>query len=273
MKLQKINSSEQFQELFRNAKREKGSILTNIYPGQTICQTAVEEGRLFFTVRDSELFFFEEKDGFFNIFFAASRDADVISLLNDIKWDVDISVPLVTELVVRTGKDQGLGSPTAVLKRMMHVGDLKRPGASASQAEGRDLAVIRMADESDIETVSEIFRNHFNPLTERIPVRKELSSLIENQSVILAMDADRCVGFIIYEKSGQGLHLRYWWIAENQRGKGIGSRLMDHFFEASEGTRRQFLWVFEDNDNAIKRYRHYGFDFDGTQDDIYILKN
>ena len=273
MNLQKINSPEEFQELFRNAKREKGSILTNIYPGQTVCQTAVDECRLFFTVRDSELFFFEEKKGFFNIFFAVSRDADVISLLNDIKRDEGIAVPMVTELVVRTGKDQSLGSPSAVLKRMMHVGDLKRHEASASQAEGRELTEIKMADEYDIETVSEIFRNHFNPLTERIPDEKELRSLIENKGIILAMDAERCVGFIIYEKSGQGLHLRYWWIAEDQRGKGIGSRLMDHFFEASEGTRRQFLWVFADNDNAIKRYRHYGFDFDGTQDDIYILKN
>ncbi len=48
--------------------------------------------------------------------------------------------------------------------------------------------------------------------------------------------------------------------------------LKDFFFIQAEGVSVNSFWVFSDNTNAIERYKHYGFSFDGLADEIYIVK-
>jgi len=37
-------------------------------------------------------------------------------------------------------------------------------------------------------------------------------------------------------------------------------------FAAGSDTKRQYFWVKTDNENAIKRYQHYGFAFEPMKD-------
>ena len=37
-------------------------------------------------------------------------------------------------------------------------------------------------------------------------------------------------------------------------------------FAAGRDTKRQYFWVKTDNDNAVKRYQHYGFQFEPMKD-------
>ena len=54
-------------------------------------------------------------------------------------------------------------------------------------------------------------------------------------------------------------YLRYWFTHPDFRDKKVGSRLLRRFFEEGRDTKRQLFWVIRSNENAIKRYRHYGF--------------
>jgi hypothetical protein len=47
--------------------------------------------------------------------------------------------------------------------------------------------------------------------------------------------------------------------------------LLNEFFSNSVGTKRQLFWVIQTNENAIKRYIHYGFNSENLYD--YILTN
>jgi GNAT superfamily N-acetyltransferase len=66
-------------------------------------------------------------------------------------------------------------------------------------------------------------------------------------------------GFLIFELSSATLYLRYWFTHPDFRGRKVGSRLMRRFFEEGKETRRQILWVMRTNEDAMEKYRHYGF--------------
>lgn len=248
-------------------KKNFGTVVSNIYPGNAILEEAYRKDKIEVEQTDESIFAFEKARGFYKVYFASPKAEGVLSNLDSLAKD--FSEPLVLEHVIREGKDECLGEPSQILKRMVHQGILSP--ALSRQANKAIPFHTKDAEEKDIYDLEEIFENHFNPLTERIPDRAELLNLIHGKSIKLAVGEGKIVGFIIFQKEGVSLHLRYWWTAAGYRGMGVGSMLMHHFIVASGKTGRQFLWVFSDNENAIKRYRHYGFEFDGTEDDIYIF--
>ena len=46
---------------------------------------------------------------------------------------------------------------------------------------------------------------------------------------------------------------------------------MRSMFAAGSNTKRQYFWVKADNENAIKRYQHYGFAFEPLKDVVLAL--
>ena len=73
------------------------------------------------------------------------------------------------------------------------------------------------------------------------------------------------MGHLIFELSASTLYLRYWFTHPDYRDKKVGSRLLRRFFEEGKDTKRQLFWVIRTNENAIKRYKHYGF----TEENMY----
>ena len=76
---------------------------------------------------------------------------------------------------------------------------------------------------------------------------------------------------MIYEKNPSTLYLRYWFVHPDYQDKKVGSDLMNVFLKRGKDTKRQLLWVRQDNENALARYHHYGFKKDDMCD--YILTN
>ena len=70
----------------------------------------------------------------------------------------------------------------------------------------------------------------------------------------------------------KGQTLRYWHVAGDRHGQGIGSRLMHAFLARCAESRRVTLWVVADNAAAIAKYHHYGFGEDGMIDDIMVKR-
>ena len=129
---------------------------------------------------------------------------------------------------------------------------------------------IRKATEKDIPQVSHLLHAFFNAQTEQIPYDEELCSYARQEHVLLYEDHGQVAGFLIYEQNNTTLYLRYWFTRPEFRNSGVGSRLFRHFFEEGKVTKRQLLWVIRTNENAIKRYRHYGFHEENMFD--YVLQ-
>ena len=118
---------------------------------------------------------------------------------------------------------------------------------------------IRPATENDIPIVSEMLHKYFDEKTEQIPYDEELLDYARQGHVLVCEEGGQIAGFLIYELTTTTLYLRYWFTHPDYRDKKVGSRLLRRFFEEGKDTKRQLFWVIRNNENAIVRYKHYGF--------------
>jgi len=118
---------------------------------------------------------------------------------------------------------------------------------------------IRNAKLIDIQEVQTLLTNNFDKYTEQIPVYEELEQWVKQSHLIVYELDSKIVGFLIYDLTGVTLYLRYWFVCPEYRDLKIGSELIREYLYRGKETKRQIFWVIESNDNAIKRYEHYGF--------------
>ena len=97
----------------------------------------------------------------------------------------------------------------------------------------------------------------------------KLTSPIKGTVLAVYKEEGEIIGFVIFESSRSTHYLRYWFVHPKHRDKKIGSILLKTFFYEGRNTRRQLFWVITDNENAVKRYEHYGFKNEAMKD--YVL--
>lgn len=249
-------------------KKLRGNVVSNITLSPSLSDS-LRNGDLTCWNFNESFYFFENQGNFFRLYFASVPGEDIIFNASKLIESQGIKKPVVIEHIIRAEKDIKIGIPSAVLKRMSHLNPLYLPAKNTMNGNHHDL--LKPAVIEDLNEIKTILDSNFNPFKERIPSEDELKELMNQNCIYLAWHNNEIAGLIIFQKEGVNLHLRYWWTHPEYRGLGIGSKLMSEFIKASQTTRRQFLWVFADNENAIKRYKHYGFDFDGTEDEIFVL--
>lgn len=118
---------------------------------------------------------------------------------------------------------------------------------------------VRCAEEVDMPEISRLLHAFFDEQTEQIPYDEELQEYARQRHVLVCEENGKLAGFLIYEINATTLYLRYWFTHPDFRDKKVGSRLLRRFFEEGKDTKRQLFWVIRSNENAIKRYKHYGF--------------
>ena len=101
---------------------------------------------------------------------------------------------------------------------------------------------------------------------------KELEDFAERLQLLVIKDGDKLCGFLIAEIIGVSWYLRYWYTSQDYRNQGIGAKLLKTSLLMAGETKRQMFWVISDNDNAIKRYEHYGFKRENMNDYVLIKK-
>ena len=129
---------------------------------------------------------------------------------------------------------------------------------------------VRKATEGDIPLVSQLLHDFFDAKTEQIPYDEELQEYARQGHVLLCEERGQMAGFLVYELNSSTIYLRYWFTHPDYRDRKVGSRLLRRFFEEGKDTKRQLFRVIRSNENAIKRYRHYGFAEENMFD--YVMK-
>jgi GNAT superfamily N-acetyltransferase len=88
---------------------------------------------------------------------------------------------------------------------------------------------------------------------------------------VLTIKADGSLAAILFlETQGFTSTVRYWVVADKFQSRGFGSALIRHYFAAQSAVRRFILWVTVDNENAVQKYRHYGYAPDGLIDHVLL---
>lgn len=134
--------------------------------------------------------------------------------------------------------------------------------SSMSNNDGMLFEKLENLKEANINQVSEIlalFHQYFDPKAEQIPDELEIKNWIAKGSLLLYEVENKIAGFIIFDLNGITLYLRYWFVHPEYREQKIGSKLFQYFLYKGKNSKRQLFWVITTNENAIKRYKHYGF--------------
>jgi peptidyl-dipeptidase Dcp len=75
------------------------------------------------------------------------------------------------------------------------------------------------------------------------------------------VDSGRMIGSLVLMDGGQAAQLRYFLLEPQYRGLGPGTKLMDLFMEFLRGCGyvSSYLWTTEQQVNAAKLYKRYGY--------------
>jgi ribosomal protein S18 acetylase RimI-like enzyme len=115
-----------------------------------------------------------------------------------------------------------------------------------------------------------LLESAFDRYADQLPRAYEIEGAIAARQ-IMAIKCDGVLAALLYfETQGFTSTVRYWVVAEGFRSKRFGAALMRHYFASQAAVRRFILWVTADNENAVQKYRHYGYSPDGLVDHVLV---
>lgn len=255
--MQTVSSIDNLRILSGKIRALHKGFLTNFYLDEAKHAIWIAKGDCFVEQVGDSLFIIKQSPSFWNVFYCSTTIEQLSSDLQlffvehnsrTMMFDVVGHAVQCQPLVEMFRKNDCVEAASFV--RMTHITE------SVDYIEDDS---IRRALESDIPIISQLLHGFFDARTEQIPYDEELLEYCRQSHVLVCMEQGRLVGFLIFELNATTIYLRYWFTHPDYRDKKVGSRLLRRFFEEGKDTKRQMFWVMRTNENAIKRYKHYGF--------------
>lgn len=219
---------------------------------------------------DKSLFVVRENEGFHNLYFVSTTHAQLEENLNAFMLTNNIQPPLVVDIVGRD-KDIAILKETLVGCGFSQYCSLVRMSRAVEKEEPQQ-GEITYASKEDSKQIDDLLLQYFDPLCEQLPTLRQIEQWIEQKRILLRKIDGEIDGFLIFEITGVTSYLRYWFTHPDYRNQKVGSSLLRQFFAESNSTKRQIFWVIESNENAIKRYEHYGFVTEKMYDKVMIKR-
>lgn len=261
--MQKVESIEQLQQLSTEIRSLRRGFITNFFLDPVKHGLWIAKGDCYTECIGSTLFIIKRSPSFWNVFYCSTTHeefgADLSAFIA-----VHSASTMMFDIVGRDLQCQSMVE-LFISKGCKEATSLVRMTRMTTPMEYTPDNSIRKATENDIQEVSHLLHTYFDEQTEQIPYDEELLEYARQGHVLVCEQEGKMTGFLIYELSVTTIYLRYWFTHPDYRDKKVGSRLLRRFFEEGKDTKRQLFWVIRTNENAIKRYRHYGF----TEENMY----
>lgn len=268
--MEQISSIEQLRELQTSIRQKRLGYLTNFYIDEYKHNVWINEGDFFYILYESTVFFIKRSHTFWNVFYSCTTIESLCESLCHLK----LEYPLIEFILDIVGKDTQCNQ---IVSKLTNIGcklasSLVRMSKITEETDFYEDAKISYPNEDEVKKVFEYLHKYFDEKTEQLPYLKELQSYANDGHILVYKEEGDIAGFLIHEMNNTTNYLRYWFTHPNYRDKKIGSKLLRHFFKIGEDTKRQIFWVIQSNENAIKRYRHYGFKEENMFDYVLMLK-
>ena len=247
--------------------RDKGRMVSNFFPDEKRMTRWCANGTFAHEERGETTFLVRRQETFSSLYFLSTS---VEALAKDVSGFVEghlghLVVDVLGRDVVREPLETAFKSAgfnvLTTLQRMSR----RTPVEKFVHESGVDVA-----EAADAAAIHDLLTTNFIAEEEQIPSLEEVQDWIVARTILVVRgDKTQSInGFVIFDLSPAALYLRYWFVSPDTRGMGIGGKLMHSMFAAGMNTKRQYFWVKTDNENAIKRYQHYGFEFEPLKDTV-----
>lgn len=254
-------------ELFRLKSKE---MKTNFFMTEIQFNQLLVENKIQVFKTEKACFLLTEDSGFSRLYFIISEIDALTPFFELIRGIEDKEISIETagnSKYLENVKDAFLENGFYEYSSMIRMSKIR------NEAEEVDFTNIHLLTADKKAEIQGIYNKYFDKFVERIPTAEEIDAFIENKSAYYFSDNNEIQGFIIFEVHGITSHLRYWFVHPNYREKKIGSKLIQLFFNVGDVVKRELFWVIESNENAIKRYKHFGFVEEDMHNLILINRN
>jgi GNAT superfamily N-acetyltransferase len=249
--------------------RRSGPLVTNFYPTPEKLQRWVDRGDMFSLTAGDVLFVLRRDRDFLHLSYVTSSVANLAPALREL---VDRVPATVTADVL--GKRDSVVEIAAMFhdagfRDLCTLERMTRPGGGAAEPTE---AGVDIATTDDAPALAALLDAALDRFAEQIPDVDEVRRTAAERKVLIVRSGTAIAGLLFYEVTGQSSLLRHWVVDGAYRDQRVGARLIRRYFADCKDVRRFLLWVISDNDNAIDRYRHYGYSRDGLIDQVLIRR-
>ena len=262
--MEQVQNIGQLRLLLAEVRAKRKGFLTNFYLDEVKHGLWIEKGVCEYEWVSDTLFIVKKSDTFWNVFYCTTTleafSADLVQFkschpMTMMMFDI-VGRDTQCAPMVNLFEECGFSEATSLV-RMTRV--------TVPMGYVLDNS-IRLARLDEVLLIHQMLHQFFDEKTEQIPYVEELEAYCKEGHVLVCEEDNSLAGFLIYEINATTNYLRYWFTFPDFRDKKVGSRLLRRFFEEGKDTKRQLFWVIRSNENAIKRYKHYGFNEENMHD-------
>jgi GNAT superfamily N-acetyltransferase len=238
-------------------KSYKEGFLTNFYISEVRCNLLIKN-RLLYTIKYNKcIFIFYHDHDFYHLYFITTNEKYLKESLESLMQKGSKEV-FVTDIIGHKNTIRKLVEvfQQAGFKKYILLYRMSRATDCYTQMPD---SRVRYATPDYSGQIHSLLEQYFDKYSEQIPLQTELAQWIVNNNVLIVTEEKKIIGFVIFERIGVTAYLRYWFTHPDYRDKKIGSVLLKRFFYECRASKRQLFWVISANENAIIRYKHYGF--------------
>jgi len=260
------------QNAIRIVKEYKKGFITNFYPEVDKINTWIDNGQFHIEIMGDTAFFFRENAEFSYLFYCSTTTEALRHALFELK-SMMAGIHLVADII---GKKPDVQSVVNAFEAngFYKYATLNRMSRNPFLDECRNLYPgIKKANLSHSKAVFNLLHQYFDPIAEQLPTQGEINEWIKSNHLLLFEENSEILGFVIFDLIGITSYLRYWFVHPQHRNKKVGSTLLNEYFKNCSGVKRQLFWVIQTNENAIKRYKHYGFLSENLYDFVVTNKD
>jgi ribosomal protein S18 acetylase RimI-like enzyme len=265
-----VTAAAQVFDAIQVAKAGASAFCTNFFPASGKLQGWIDHGELLGELLDRSAFFLRKDRDLWHLFFCAADVATLqrgITALPALRTE-RVVVDLVGSETVLA--DQLKAAEGAGFRRYARLLRLARTGQAAQPQLPTDDAQVLYADKTDCQAIMDLLEYSFDRYADQLPMLYEIEAAIEARQILAVKCEGALAALLFFESQGFTSTIRYWVVAEQFRSHRFGSVLMRHYFTAQSTVRRFILWVTAENDNAVSKYRHYGYAPDGLVDHVLV---
>lgn len=261
-----LQNVEDFLGRMAQIKRPQEKFFTNLYSLANDFQSWFDAGEAKYFDRDDSLILLRSDRNVIRLYHVARNESSLAKALASVSDETD--KPLVTELIGRESETETAAAiyhqcrfhDYTTLLRMTRTVERPDPPETNSSA--------LCAKAEDLFGISEFLERVLDPLRDHMPGLAEIEKAIAARQILVEKSLHEIRGVLLFESTAASSILRYWYVDPAKCNQGVGGRLMKEYLRLSRGKRRISLWVVSDNQGAIEKYQHYGFQFDGLSDRI-----
>jgi ribosomal protein S18 acetylase RimI-like enzyme len=263
-----VHTTSHVLDAIQQAKAGATAFCTNFFPAQPKLQAWIDHHELFSVIRDRAAFFFRKERDFFHFYFAAASPEVLRSNLLAISQTERLVADLVGNEASLTELLTHLKS--AGFRQYRCLSRLSRTGQPTGAQPSTNGSQVVFAEPADRDAVISLLEKSFDHYADQIPLPYEIDEAIQGRQIFAIKCDGALAALLFFETQGFTSTVRYWVVADEFQSRGFGSALIRHYFAAQSAVRRFILWVTVENENAVKKYSHYGYNPDGLVDNVLV---